>query len=465
VPTGIGFDAEIDVEEDIRRLDIQEEDIDLDAIDMEFPPFRDSENGESVFSDSGDDADGDDSDGDADADDLDADDLDADDLDADADADADGGMGSDADADADSGTGSDADADIGVVIDADSGTLSDADSGDGPDAADADADATGSDGGADANTGDTLVVDADSSDTDAGTFEPGTPWVAYVQDQRLRFIRADGTGDIAWDGALNERVFAMDWSPDGTMLAINGLDSSGDAQVQVIDFVDRDVTTLSLRLAGNPVVPTSGIAWSPDGETLAFTYRPPGEGNAFGIYTVNAGAALAGTATLAAVPGALAGDSSPVWGQGSGDLYFLRHAAASSTIVAVDYPSTVVRTVVNSLNFLGLFTIDGVEDLMLAQVQGVTAYGELRQVEIGVRNSLFGQPGDSAPAFFGGADPRAVFVRDFGVGGSPQMDMVLYEPGEAALVRLTTTNAAIGPAFMSVSPVGNSELVLGPFPF
>jgi WD40 repeat protein len=314
----------------------------------------------------------------------------------------------------------------------------------------------------DTTTPDTRVEDG------GGFPDPGNPWIAYIQADQLRFIHADGTDDIAWSGPESDLVFSADWSPNGQSLAILAADSDANGGLQVLNFTTRTVNLVSLELDSMEIKPFTSVAWSPDGDTIAFAYRPRGAGTLSGIYTVSVSAITAAgdsavVPTRAATP--LSGDTYPIWGQQTGDLYFLRTDDGDTSIVKLDFPSGSVEDVVTGLDILGIFDIDGTEENAIAQVSGSGASGALSTVEIDGDDGAFGLNGDAAPSFFPAGDNRVAITRNFAAGGSPQIDMVVVDLDTETPSRITSTGISAGPAFMSVAPIDNGDATLGPFPF
>jgi WD40 repeat protein len=96
----------------------------------------------------------------------------------------------------------------------------------------------------------------------------GTRAAAVGNDGVLAIYDAD-SGDDVFRGALagNSELHGLDWSPDGTLLAVGAKDAS-------VYLVDAATGAHYDRLEGHSDL-VSAVAWSPDGATLATTAGGP----------------------------------------------------------------------------------------------------------------------------------------------------------------------------------------------
>jgi Tol biopolymer transport system component len=120
-----------------------------------------------------------------------------------------------------------------------------------------------------------LTPETTNYTTDDGpSWSPDGAQLVFSRFNEVYMINADGTGLTA-TGAFGHHPA---WSPDGAHIAFEGFQSSGTAEIYVMD---RTFHAASITPGGNDYVPR----WSPDGRQLVFERASFGE---FQLYKMNA---------------------------------------------------------------------------------------------------------------------------------------------------------------------------------
>jgi Tol biopolymer transport system component len=120
-----------------------------------------------------------------------------------------------------------------------------------------------------------LTPETTNYTTDDGpSWSPDGAQLVFSRFNEVYMINADGTGLTA-TGAFGHHPA---WSPDGAHIAFEGFQSSGTAEIYVMD---RAFHAASITPGGNDYVPR----WSPDGRQLVFERASFGE---FQLYKMNA---------------------------------------------------------------------------------------------------------------------------------------------------------------------------------
>jgi Tol biopolymer transport system component len=114
----------------------------------------------------------------------------------------------------------------------------------------------------------------DYTTDDGPSWSPDGAQIVFSRFNQLYMINADGTGLMATSAFGHHPA----WSPDGAHIAFEGFQSSGTAEIYVMD---RAFNATSITPGGNDYVPR----WSPDGHQLVFERAAFG---GFQLYKINA---------------------------------------------------------------------------------------------------------------------------------------------------------------------------------
>jgi WD40 repeat protein len=97
-------------------------------------------------------------------------------------------------------------------------------------------------------------------------YSPDGKLLAVTGRHEVLLQKADGSGVVARLIGLSERVQSLAFSPDGKRLAVSGGDPGRFGEVQIWD-VKRRTLTVSVPVTHDTVY---GVSWSPDGTKVAF---------------------------------------------------------------------------------------------------------------------------------------------------------------------------------------------------
>jgi hypothetical protein len=290
-------------------------------------------------------------------------------------------------------------------------------------------DAGGPPGDAMTSSGDAIV--------DVPELDGDSPWIAFLKNQSLHLIRADGTGlqevptrhppISGVPRATAGRVWPCpEWSPDGKKLAF-----VENRELVVFDVTDGSIAVLS-DLLWNP-----RPRWSPDGRTVVV---PSPE------QTLHALDVTTGSATVV-VADATGHDIAP-----DGALYFIRGQrerdaegnpmASLHMLPSFDASEELAEAL--PLARADLLDVEAHPDrsrlLITAtnvweEVPGSPANGLLQYSPSTGEERRFGEPGDAAPSYF--PDGSALVLARRFPGGNLLFDIVVTDLDGSLITRLT----------------------------
>jgi TolB protein len=148
-------------------------------------------------------------------------------------------------------------------------------------------------------------------------FHPSADLIAYAGEGGVYVT--DGTGTDHRQVTTGTGIQSIAWSPDGDLIAfVAYVSPSGPDEIFV---VDSGGSQLPRRLTDGGVLPYREISWSPDGQHIAYTTDRDGNQE---IYTVDVVTSLEHNLTQHQ-----AADSDPAWSPDGSLLAFIRNSSGS----------------------------------------------------------------------------------------------------------------------------------------